>query len=77
MGLIINQKAPDVSFVDLLIQLDVIGEDQAIRLPQRTEAIEVLTGGSGRARAWLRSSFGRFLHRELDAAHRPPASAFA
>ena len=45
MGLIINQKAPDVSFVDLLIQLDVIGEDQAIRLPQRTEAIEVLTGG--------------------------------
>ena len=45
MGIVINQRAPDVNFTDLLVQLDVIGEDQAIRLPQRTESICVLKGG--------------------------------
>ncbi|MBY0612920.1 MAG: YqgE/AlgH family protein [Beijerinckiaceae bacterium] len=45
MGIVINQRAPDISFTDLLVQLDVIGEDQAIRLPPRTENIRVLKGG--------------------------------
>ena len=45
MGIIVNQHAPDVRFTDLLVQLDVIGEDQAIRLPQRTGDIRVLKGG--------------------------------
>ncbi|MFD2249036.1 putative transcriptional regulator [Pseudochelatococcus lubricantis] len=45
MGLVINKPAVDLRFADLLVQLDIVGEDEAIRLPSRAENIEVLRGG--------------------------------
>lgn len=45
MGIVVNQRARKVSFSDLLVQLDVIGPEEAIRLPSRTGAIQVLKGG--------------------------------
>lgn len=45
MGLIINQPAPDVSFSKLLVQLDVIGADEAIRLPPAAGRVDVMRGG--------------------------------
>ncbi|MDB5596588.1 MAG: uncharacterized protein JWM36_3549 [Hyphomicrobiales bacterium] len=45
MGIVVNQRARKVSFSDLLVQLDVIGPEEAIRLPSRAGAIQVLKGG--------------------------------
>ena len=45
MGLIINQAASEVSFPDLLVQLKIIGRDDAIRLPRTAGAVKVLKGG--------------------------------
>jgi putative transcriptional regulator len=45
MGIIVNQRARKISFSDLLVQLDVIGPEEAIRLPSRAGAIQVLKGG--------------------------------
>ncbi|MCV0395685.1 MAG: YqgE/AlgH family protein [Rhizobiaceae bacterium] len=44
MGLIINQAQP-LRFPDLLVQLGVIKEDEAIRLPARTRDFVVRHGG--------------------------------
>lgn len=45
MGLVINRKARKVTFQDLLIQLDVVTAEGAIRLPARAGAVPVLKGG--------------------------------
>jgi putative transcriptional regulator len=45
MGLIVNQPAPQVNFSELLVQLEVIGPEEAIRLPAQAETIQVLKGG--------------------------------
>ncbi len=45
MGIVVNKRAPDLTFPDLLVQLDVIGSDDAIRLPRRVEGMNVLIGG--------------------------------
>jgi putative transcriptional regulator len=45
MGIVVNRPAPDLSLPDLLVQLDIIGKDDAIRLPQRVERMQVLMGG--------------------------------
>ena len=45
MGIVINQRARKVRFPELLVQLEVIGPEEAIRLPQRAEEIQVLKGG--------------------------------
>jgi putative transcriptional regulator len=45
MGLIVNHRARQLSFSDLLVQLDVIDEAEAIRLPERAGAVPVLKGG--------------------------------
>ena len=45
MGIVINQRVRKPSFADLLIQLDIIGEADAIRLPPSVGAIQVLKGG--------------------------------
>ena len=44
MGIVLNQKARKIKFPELLVQLDVIDEEQAIRLPARA-GIQVLKGG--------------------------------
>ena len=45
MGLVINQRAKRVKFADLLVQLEVIDEQEAIRLPKRAGALQVIKGG--------------------------------
>jgi putative transcriptional regulator len=45
MGIVVNQVAPNISFPDLLVQLDVIPEADLIQLPKRAETVKVLKGG--------------------------------
>ena len=45
MGLIINQRAEEIDFGELLVQLDIVPEGEAIRLPTRAEAVRVMRGG--------------------------------
>ncbi len=45
MGIVVNRKARKVTFPELLVQLDVIKPDEAIRLPERAGALPVLRGG--------------------------------
>jgi putative transcriptional regulator len=45
MGIVINNRTPSMTFRDLLVQLDLIDPDQAIRLPRRVSHAHVLKGG--------------------------------
>ncbi len=45
MGIIINRPAPTVKFPELLVQLEVIAPDEAIRLPPTAGSVPVLKGG--------------------------------
>ncbi|MGQ4275271.1 YqgE/AlgH family protein [Terrihabitans sp. B22-R8] len=45
MGIIVNQPAPNIHLPELLIQLNIIPEDENIRLPPRAEQMAVLRGG--------------------------------
>ena len=45
MGLIINHRADEIDFAQLLVQLDIVPGGQEIRLPSRAEAVKVLRGG--------------------------------
>jgi putative transcriptional regulator len=45
MGIVINKTSPDLTFGDLLVQLNVIVPDQQIRLPVDVSATHVLKGG--------------------------------
>jgi putative transcriptional regulator len=45
MGIVINHCAEEIDFRRLLVQLDVVPETEAIRLPPRAEAVKVLRGG--------------------------------
>jgi len=45
MGIILNQLSDQVSFSELLIQLDIIPEDEQIRLPAEASGMRVHRGG--------------------------------
>ena len=45
MGLVINQKAEAIEFADLLVQLDILSQEGAIRLPPSAGAVRVMRGG--------------------------------
>lgn len=45
MGIIVNKPAKNVSFVDLLTQLGIVDEDNAIRLPETARNVPVHNGG--------------------------------
>jgi putative transcriptional regulator len=45
MGIVVNQPAANINFPDLLVQLDVIPETDAIQVQARREDIRVLKGG--------------------------------
>src|SRR5713101_7940310 len=45
MGIIVNQPAANISFTDLLVQLDVIPAADLIQLPRRAGGVKVLKGG--------------------------------
>ncbi|QBR70028.1 hypothetical protein CU048_00620 [Beijerinckiaceae bacterium] len=45
MGIVVNCPAQKVDFPQLLVQLKVIGPDEAIRLPAVASSVQVLNGG--------------------------------
>ncbi len=45
MGIIVNHPIQKVTFSEILIQLDVLPPDEAIRLPKATVAVPVVKGG--------------------------------
>src|SRR6185295_838048 len=45
MGIIINQPASNISFRDLLVQLEVLGREDPIQLPSDAYRVKVLKGG--------------------------------
>lgn len=45
MGIVINRPASKVNLPDLLVQLDVIKKDEAIRLPDKAGTMQILKGG--------------------------------
>lgn len=45
MGIIVNQPAPNISFADLLVKLDVIPATDLIKLPSSAGGVKVLKGG--------------------------------
>jgi putative transcriptional regulator len=45
MGIMINQPAPQITFRDLLVQLDIIPEGPEIRLPGPAGRMQVNRGG--------------------------------
>lgn len=45
MGIIVNKRAKNVTFVDLLTQLGIVEEENAIRLPDTARRIAVHSGG--------------------------------
>ena len=45
MGIIVNQPAANISFPDLLVQLEVIPAAERIELPTKAGAVKVLKGG--------------------------------
>jgi putative transcriptional regulator len=45
MGIVLNRPAADLSFPDLLVQLDIVPETERIRLPQQVGQMQVLMGG--------------------------------
>ncbi len=45
MGIVVNRRSRRLKFADLLVQLDVIKEDETIRLPTSAAGLQVLRGG--------------------------------
>lgn len=45
MGIVVNRAAGSIDFPDLLVQLDIIGKDDQIKLPDDAERMKVLKGG--------------------------------
>ncbi len=45
MGIVVNQPAKKVSFSELLVQLEVIAPEEAIRLPAKAGKVPVVKGG--------------------------------
>ena len=70
MGIMVNQPAPQITFRDLLVQLNIIPEGPEIRLPDAAGQHAGPSRRAGRNRSRLRPPQRRLLHRELDAADR-------
>jgi putative transcriptional regulator len=45
MGIIVNRPAGSIDFPQLLVQLDIIGKDEQIKLPGDAETMKVMKGG--------------------------------
>jgi putative transcriptional regulator len=45
MGIVVNQRAQNIKFPDLLVQLEVIPANERIQLPDQAEEVRVLKGG--------------------------------
>jgi putative transcriptional regulator len=45
MGIVLNKPATDLTLPDLLVQLDIIPEDERIKLPHNIDKMPILKGG--------------------------------
>jgi putative transcriptional regulator len=45
MGIVINHRKPSMTFRDLIVQLDLVEPDEAIKLPRHVSHAHVLRGG--------------------------------
>jgi putative transcriptional regulator len=45
MGIVVNQPAPNITFPDLLVQLEVVRSAELIQLPPHAGGVKVLKGG--------------------------------
>ena len=45
MGIVVNHPAPNISFSDLLVKLDVVPAADLIRMPSRAGVVKVMRGG--------------------------------
>src|SRR4030081_3212943 len=45
MGIVVNHPAGSIDFPELLVQLDIIGKAEQIKLPENAETMKVLKGG--------------------------------
>lgn len=45
MGIIVNRPAGSIDFPELLVQLDIVKDDEQIKLPDQAETMKVLRGG--------------------------------
>src|ERR1700738_5581628 len=45
MGIMVNRPAGSIDFPELLVQLDIIKEDDQIKLPETAESMKALKGG--------------------------------
>ena len=45
MGIIVNQRAQEIEFPKLLVQLEIVQESETIRLPRSVDKVRVLRGG--------------------------------
>ncbi len=45
MGIVVNQPAANINFLNLLVQLEVIPDENQIKLPEHADAMRVLKGG--------------------------------
>lgn len=45
MGIVVNKRARNIGFPELLVQLDIVGKEEAIHLPGRASRVPVLAGG--------------------------------
>ena len=57
MGFVLN-RPQQLTFPDVLLHLQIIDQEQAIRLPGITRDFQIQTGGPVGNRPWLRSAFG-------------------
>lgn len=45
MGIVVNRRSRSLKFIELLVQLEVIGEEDTIRLPPGAGGVPVMRGG--------------------------------
>ena len=45
MGIVVNRRARNMRLPELLVQLEIVAKEQAIRLPSRVGEVSVLAGG--------------------------------
>ncbi len=71
MGIIVNKRAPMISFSELLDRLDILPQENRIKLPDDVQSMLVQFGGPVEPGAWFRAAHIRlFLSRHVAADRR-------
>ena len=70
MGIVVNHPAPNISFPDLLVKLNVVPQVDRIQLPTRAEGVKVMRGGPVETERGFVLHSADFRHREFHLADR-------